>query len=198
MQKIFKSFSKIIETPFFVLEEALPKISNNNSPYYRITGDNSVIALILDEEDNFIMIKQYRHSLEEYTLEVPAGSIDRGEKPLQAIKREIAEETNFECNLISLGNDYRLMMNRTNIKEFLYFGMHPRNLKISKKEDETEVIKIPRKKLFEYTISGEFKQLAAIAIFHLTSYVLNIDLTKSSYKLIEKRFLNKFLEVKNE
>ena len=54
----------------------------------------------MDEEDNFIMIKQFRQSLEEDTLEIPAGSIENGEEPFQAIRREIAEETNFQCNLL--------------------------------------------------------------------------------------------------
>ena len=191
MQKLFKSFSKIIETPFFVLEEALSDTQNNTTPYYRITGNDSVIALILDEKDNFIMIRQFRQSLEKNTLEIPAGSIENGEDPIKAIRREIAEETNYQCNLIPLGGHYRLMMNRTNIKEYLFFGMQPKKIKNLKKEKGITVIKIPRKKLFEYAITGKFQQIAAIAIFHLTSYVIGIDITKSSYKLIEQKFLKK-------
>ena len=198
MQKLFKSFVKIIETPFFVLEEALSNNQKNIPPYYRITGNDSVIALILDEEDNFIMIKQFRQSLEEDTLEIPAGSIENGEEPIQAIRREIAEEVNYQCNLIPLGNYYRLMMNRTNIKEYLFFGMQPKLIKNSKKEEGIKVLKIPRKKLFEYAVTGEFQQIAALAIFHLTSYVIGIDITKSSYKLIEQRFLKKLESVDNE
>ena len=198
MQKLFKSFSKIIETPFFVLEEAKSDSQNNTHPYYRITGNNSVIALILDEKDNFIMVKQYRQSLEQETLEIPAGSIENGEEPFQAIRREIAEETNYQCNLIPLGNHYRLMMNRTNIKEYLFFGMQPKELKNIKKEEGIKVIKIPREKLFEYAVTGEFQQIAAIAIFHLTSSVIGIDITKATYKLIEQKFLKKLESFNNE
>ena len=91
------------------------------------------------------MIKQFRQSLEEDTLEIPAGSIENGEEPIQAIRREIAEEVNYQCNLIPLGNYYRLMMNRTNIKEYLFFGMQPKLIKNSKKEEGIKVLKIPRK-----------------------------------------------------
>ena len=198
MQKFFKPFVKIIETPFFVLEEALSDSQKNIPPYYRVTGNDSVIALILDEEDNFIMIKQFRPSLEEDTLEIPAGSIENGEEPIQAIRREIAEEVNYQCNLLPLGNHYRLMMNRTNIKEYLFFGMQPKLIKNSKKEEGIKVLKIPRKKLFEYAVTGEFQQIAALAIFHLTSYLIGIDITKSSYKLIEQKFLKKLESVNNE
>ena len=69
--------------------------------------------------------------------------------------------------------------------------MQPKELKNIKKEEGIKVIKIPREKLFEYAITGEFQQIAAIAIFHLTSSVIGIDITKASYKLIEAKIFKK-------
>ena len=188
MKNKFKSFFKIIDNPYFILEKANSNETIDELPYYRISGKDSVIAAILDNNDNFIMIEQYRYALEAISLEIPAGSIDDGETPKEAINREIEEETNLKCRLISLGKNYRLMMNRTNIKEFLFFGMHPEKQDQSKIESGIKVIKVPRKKLFEYTINGRYQQLAGIAIFHLVSNLLGIDIIKSPYDLIEKKF----------
>ena len=92
------------------------------------------------------MIKQYRQSLEQETLEIPAGSIENGEEPFQAIRREIAEETNFQCNLIPLGNHYRLMMNRTNIKEYLFFlECNQKSSKISRKKKGLKLLRFQGK-----------------------------------------------------
>ena len=197
MKNKFQAFIKIIENPYFILERANPNKPTNELPYFRISGKDSVIAAILDNNDNFIMIEQYRYALESISLEIPAGSIDDGETPKEAIKREIAEETNLKCRLISLGNNYRLMMNRTNIKEFLFFGMHPEKQDYSKIESGIKVIKVPRKKLFEYTINGRYQQLAGIAIFHLVSNLLGIDIIKSPYNLIEKKFNNIYKSAQN-
>jgi ADP-ribose pyrophosphatase len=39
-----------------------------------------------------IMVKQYRHAVREELIEFPAGTIDRGEKPIECAKRELVEE----------------------------------------------------------------------------------------------------------
>ena len=41
------------------------------------------------------MLKQYRYGSDQIMLEVPAGTIDPGEKPLSCAKRELIEETGY-------------------------------------------------------------------------------------------------------
>ncbi len=49
-----------------------------------------------------IMVKQYRHALERYTLEVPAGSRDsKTEDTLVCARRELEEETGYRSDNIT-------------------------------------------------------------------------------------------------
>jgi ADP-ribose pyrophosphatase len=48
-------------------------------------------------KDKIILLKQYRPVINSYIYELPAGTLDKGEKPLECAKREIVEETGFSA-----------------------------------------------------------------------------------------------------
>lgn len=52
-------------------------------------------AFALTKDNKVVMIKQYRHGIEEITIEVPGGVVDNGEEPGAAIRRELMEETGY-------------------------------------------------------------------------------------------------------
>lgn len=53
----------------------------------------NVIALTADEE--VLLVEQYRYGIQEPTLEIPGGMVDRGEEPLESARRELLEETGY-------------------------------------------------------------------------------------------------------
>jgi 8-oxo-dGTP pyrophosphatase MutT (NUDIX family) len=56
----------------------------------------AVAVLALDDDDNVLLIKQYRHPIGTRDWELPAGLLDiHGESPLVAAQRELAEETDL-------------------------------------------------------------------------------------------------------
>lgn len=56
--------------------------------------DFSIIVPILDD-DRLVFIWNYRHPIQGWELELPAGLIDRGEDPESGAKRELKEETGY-------------------------------------------------------------------------------------------------------
>jgi 8-oxo-dGTP pyrophosphatase MutT (NUDIX family) len=65
-------------------------------PYFVVEMPASVCAVALTENDEVIMVKQYRHPIEETILELPGGFTDEKETPQQSIARELLEETGYE------------------------------------------------------------------------------------------------------
>lgn len=53
----------------------------------------NIIAVTANGE--FVMIRQYRHGIDQTRYELVAGCVDPGEDPLTAAKRELYEETGF-------------------------------------------------------------------------------------------------------
>ena len=51
------------------------------------------VVIVPVEDDHVLMVLQPREAVEEYTLELPAGKLDRpGEDPRECARRELAEE----------------------------------------------------------------------------------------------------------
>jgi len=181
------NFKKTFSTPFFDIEEAVDPKHPGKFPYYRLTGLDSVICCVMTIEGEFVMVRQFRPNINEYSLEFPAGGLLKGEKPEDAAKREFIEETSLSSNFIYLG-DFRLMMNRTNIKEHIFFGINPRKICQSIPEQGIEVELIDRKDLLNMSISGNYKQLAGLGIIQLASSYLGLNIIYEPMEEIYKKF----------
>ena len=65
-------------------------------PYYVFEFPTWATALALTEDRQVIMVKQYRHAIEDICLELPGGCVDEEDKSFQAaIARELLEETGY-------------------------------------------------------------------------------------------------------
>lgn len=52
----------------------------------------SVVIIAMPDEDRVMLVRQYRHAVGETLWELPAGSVDPGETPEAAARRECHEE----------------------------------------------------------------------------------------------------------
>lgn len=67
----------------------------------------AVAVLALDERDEVVLIRQYRHPISSHEWEIPAGLLDvAGEDPLVAAQRELAEEADLVAEHWALLLDY--------------------------------------------------------------------------------------------
>jgi ADP-ribose pyrophosphatase len=56
----------------------------------------AAIAAMTDNQD-ILMLRQYRHAVGDYWWEIPAGTFDGEEDPLVCAQRELAEETGYSA-----------------------------------------------------------------------------------------------------
>lgn len=57
----------------------------------------SAVMMAVDDRKRVLLVRQYRLPAQRFLWELPAGSIDEGEKPLQTAKRELIEETGYSA-----------------------------------------------------------------------------------------------------
>lgn len=71
---------------------------------------DTVAVLALDEMCRALLVRQFRYVVGMETLEIPAGSVDKGETPERAARRELREETGYDCaDLVELMSYYPAM-----------------------------------------------------------------------------------------
>jgi ADP-ribose pyrophosphatase len=62
------------------------------------SGGAAVVALT--NAGKIILVKQFRHPIQQTILELPAGKLDKGEDPLVCATRELEEETGYKAGTI--------------------------------------------------------------------------------------------------
>ena len=65
--------------------------------FYVIESRDWINIIPLTDDDQVVMIRQYRHGSREVTLEIPGGLVDSGDTPKKAAARELLEETGYQA-----------------------------------------------------------------------------------------------------
>ena len=118
----------------------------------------AVCVIPVCENGDVIMVKQFRYPFGEVLLEVPAGKLEPNEDHMEAVKRELEEESGVVAEKIEfLGTMYTTVaIFDEKIDMYLATGLtfkdaHP-------DEDEfLEVVKIPLSELVKMVMAGEIK-----------------------------------------
>ncbi len=68
--------------------------------YFVVELPTTACAVSITEDGLVLMVKQYRHPVEDVLLELPGGFLDPNELPVEAMKRELMEETGYEFSSV--------------------------------------------------------------------------------------------------
>ena len=144
------------------------KVTVQGGTSYReiIEHNGGAVIAALTEDKKLVMVRQYRKPADKVMLEVPAGKIDPGEKPLDAAVRELKEETGYTAAKVEFLTQFYPSVGYSEEVLYLYLctGLTPGETNF----DENEAIDIEEvelDRLFKMAMSGEIddaKTLIAI------------------------------------
>lgn len=133
-----------------------------------------VTILALTKSQDVVLVREYRHGVQKTILQLPGGSVDEGESPLEAAKRELLEETGYQSDtFIEIG---RVNSNPANYSNTMYAFLaldaeqtSDRNLD---EADRIELFATPLEDVIAMAKGGELLHSLTIStIFFALSYL---------------------------
>ncbi|MCK6263450.1 NUDIX hydrolase [Vibrio sp. ZSDE26] len=87
-----------------LIEEDIHLPNGQNISHTTISHPGAAVILPISSNGELVLINQFRPSLKKWLLELPAGTIEADEQPLQCAQRELEEETGYSAKeWIALG-----------------------------------------------------------------------------------------------
>ena len=141
------------------------RLSNGRQTTREIVEHGDCIAVVvIDENNNVLLVKQFRKPVEKELLEIPAGGIDSGEGFEEAVSRELREEIGYMPRKVQrLGGFYSAPGYSS---EYLYLylatDLVPSQL-IAEDTEEINVVRVPVEEIPDLIASGRICDAKSIA-----------------------------------
>jgi ADP-ribose pyrophosphatase len=171
--KVVKS-EKLFSAPWLNVRKDVCELPDGrkHSDYYILEYPDWATAFALTEDNKVLMVRQYRHGLGVISTELPGGVIDNNEQPIDAVARELMEETGYKFETIEeIG---KVSPNPATSTNYMHMFLARGGKKVSEQKlDATEDVEV-----LVYTIE-ELKQLIRenkmVQSLHITTafYALN-------------------------
>ncbi len=145
----------------------------------------SAVIVPVFADGTVALVKQYRHPAVRYLLEIPAGTLDEGEKPEVGAARELEEELGVVAARMEKLSEFFVSPGFCEEKMWVYLATEL--TETSQRLDEDEVIEIVRLSLteaLEMISDGEIEDAKTIIGLMLAAPRIGSPLFESSYPAV--------------
>jgi ADP-ribose pyrophosphatase len=140
-----------------------------------IEHGGSVVIVPVDKDGNLVFVRQYRHAAGMDLLELPAGTLEKGEDPAVCAAREIREETGFAADKIEKIGAFYLAPGYSTEFMHVYLARELRHDPLEADADEflsVEILSIAE--AIQRSERGEIPDAKTLAALLLAKSYLNI------------------------
>lgn len=129
-----------------------------------VEHNGGVVIACQPTEDEVVLIRQYRYSVDEELIELPAGRIEAGEPPLGAAQRELTEETGY---LARHWRELSRMYTAPGFCNEMLYMYHASEVELVEKnlddDEETEVLLLPLAEAWQLVLDGKIRDAKTVS-----------------------------------
>ena len=148
-----------------VYEDQVRKSDGMIGMFNRIRVRDYSVVVPIFKDGSLLMVENYRHGARMNLLELPGGLINADEEPRDAAKRELLEETGYECSTLEYINWTYTWPGRTTQKNFIFLakGLKKRRKPNLEEFEYTKIRKLPKELVVQEIRSGNIKSAISIS-----------------------------------
>jgi 8-oxo-dGTP pyrophosphatase MutT (NUDIX family) len=139
--------SLVAETPFVRLEEMRLRSPDGDVAPRTVVRVGGAVAILVVDDDEVVLIRQYRIALDHAVLEIPAGKLDvPGEDPKDCARRELAEEVGLAAGKLEEMIRYHTSPGFTDEELIIYLASDLHEVEMNRvgpEERAAEVVRVP-------------------------------------------------------
>lgn len=138
--------------------------------FFLMSGYDWVNIIPLTDKNEVVLVRQYRHGIDQSTLEIPGGTVEAGEsEPKLTAIRELREETGFiATNAEFLGTlTPNPAMQSMRLHCYLAHGVTKSTQQSLDPGEDIEVITMPLNEVKQAILSGSINHALVVAAFGL-------------------------------
>ena len=145
---------------------------------------SAVIVPVFDD-GTVALVRQYRHPALRYLLEVPAGTLNRGERPEEGAARELEEELGVISGDLALLVEFFVSPGFCEEKMWVYLATELTETAQQLEDDELiEVVRLPFSRALEMISDGEIEDAKTIIGLMLAAPRIGPAMLEVSYPAV--------------
>ncbi len=134
-------------------------------PFFGLRTIDYVAGLAVTEDGRIPLVRQFRWPIvEQPVLELPSGGVEQGEEPVDAMRRELLEETGCEAGEAVLLGRFHTDSGRLENSQWAYFLPGVRNVAEPSAEEELELEFVTAGELHALVERGDFRHALHLGV----------------------------------